>query len=58
MDIDELKGIEVDEITVKRIVAIKHALSWETEWIDSTDKPKPNKYGLYDLYELYAWLGY
>jgi hypothetical protein len=58
MDIDELKGIEVDRITVKRIVCIKHGLRWETEWLQCDDKPKPNAYGLYDLYELYVWLGY
>lgn len=58
MELEDLKGVKVDEITVKRIVSVKHSLNWETEWIDSTDKPAPDKFRMYDLYELYVWLGY
>ena len=57
MDITELKGIDVDLITVRKIVCVKHSLVWE-EWTEDAARPKPNQHGMYSLYDVYCWLGY
>ena len=57
MEIEELKGIRVDIHSVRRIVCIKHSLSW-SEWLNAPDRPKADTFNEFDLFEVYRWLGY